>query len=198
MKRLRRCHPVMIVAIILLAPSFGWAAPDDPAQPQPATSSEAPASSESAVLMVTGVLTAINRRAAWPRLEMEVAGGESWMLELPSTVTLAWYEGHPSELDELKPGQWIKVLYTKVGGKKRVKSVQILPGFGTGGGGGQGGGESPNALPVAPTLPPAPRLPSSLTPKLSTSLPTPPEIPTAKTPKMPVIPDIDTSRRGRY
>lgn len=166
------------------------------AQPQSPINTSVPASmiEESDFLVVVGSLIKITRKAAWPRLEMLTAAGETWMLELPSTVTLAWFQGHPQDLDDLKYGQWIKVLYTKAYGKKRVRSVQILPGFrdpSAQGAAGPGGQEPENALPKVPDIPTAPVILNNKSPRI-------PELPPVKTPEAPSIPEIptiDTSRQ---
>lgn len=158
----------------------------------PSTSAPVSAAEESNILVVIGSLVKIDRKAAWPRIDMVTTTGESWMLELPNNVSLAWYQGRPQNLDDLKYGQWIKVLYIKVNGKKRVRSVQILPGFRDASGQADASAGPPEeTFPKAPEIPSAPILLNSKTPRI-------PELPTTRTPEAPTIPSIpiiDTSRQ---
>ncbi|MBI4340708.1 MAG: hypothetical protein HY598_00330 [Candidatus Omnitrophica bacterium] len=195
----RRSQIAAVAALMSMGSAAGWVRAEEGGPSQPEERVSAPeAALESPVLSVAGTLTRLLRRAAWPRLEMQTDRGESWMLELPPTVTLAWYQGHPTDLDALKPGEGIKVLYTKVRGKKRVKSVQLLapPGAALGGATAEERGSPFDALPKPPPLPVPPMVPLK-----TPTIPAAPAVPLTgrapEAPEMPAIPSIDTSRHSR-
>lgn len=179
------------VALVVMPPAL-WAT--EPPPPRSSTASApiaAPAEEEPEQRTVVGSLIRIDRRAEWPRLDLLNVNGDSSMLELPASVTLAWDRDHSVALDEVPAGRWMKVYYVRVGVKKRVKSVQLLPGFRRRASA-AGGDDAPHGiqLPASPVIPPAPQI-----------VPAPPTAPTVGStaiPTVPQVPSADSTRRSRY
>ena len=72
-----------------------------------------------------GSVSALDLTGQTPRLTLTGTGGRSWTFHLDRSTTV-WKGGQSLALNQLKVGERVRVRHRSKGGKKVVKSIEIL------------------------------------------------------------------------
>ena len=124
----RNLRQGLIIGIVAsgLMPAV-WAVEQGSATAPKSTPAPAASTASAQPAAIEGSITAVDLQAAAPTLTIRAADGKLWTLNLDLKSSAVWRDSQLIKLDELKPGQSVKVRHLMVGGQDLAQSIRMTP-----------------------------------------------------------------------
>ena len=78
--------------------------------------------------MIQGSISTLDLKSTPPMLKLNAADGKVRVFTLDLKTTSVWKDGQMSQLDQLKPGQSVRVKHATVRGTDMAQSIRIVSG----------------------------------------------------------------------